>query len=57
MKEIKVAYYENGNVMYEIPYKNGIIHGMVKEYDKDENVIKKALYENGKIMYEKYLGN
>ena len=41
MKEIKVGYYENGNVMYEAPFVNGKQHGIEKWY-----------YENGKLKWE-----
>ena len=49
MTEIQTEYYENGNVMYEIPHKNGKRHGVSKEYDENGNLIKEILYENGEL--------
>ena len=49
MKEIKVGYYENGNIEYETPFKKGKRHGVVKWYDENDNLIKETLYENGKL--------
>ncbi|WP_394966090.1 toxin-antitoxin system YwqK family antitoxin [uncultured Helicobacter sp.] len=57
---VEKAYYENGNLRYEIPYKNGEIHGVEKWYYENGNLrleipfendkrhgIAKAYYENG----------
>ena len=33
MMETQREYYENGNIEYEIPHKNGKRHGVEKEYD------------------------
>ena len=41
MKEIKVGYYENGKIEYEVPFENDMQHGIEKWY-----------YENGNIEYE-----
>ena len=49
MKEVKVGYYENGNVKYEIPFVKGKRHGVAKEYDENGNLIKETLYENGEL--------
>ena len=49
MVDVVKWYYENGNVMYEIPHKNGKRHGVAKEYDENGNVIKEILYENGEL--------
>ena len=38
---VEIEYYKNGNVMYEIPHKNGKRHGVEKGY-----------HENGNAMYE-----
>ena len=38
---VEIEYYENGNVMYEIPHKNDEKHGVEKGY-----------YENGNVWYE-----
>lgn len=48
---IETGYYENGNVMYEIPFVNGKKHGVEKGYYENGNVIKETLYENG--VYKK----
>lgn len=49
MTEIKVGYYENGQVKFEIPFDNDKRHGVEKEYDENGNIIKEILYENGKL--------
>ena len=46
---VEIEYYENGNVMYETPYKKDKRHGVAKWYDKNGNVIRKILYENGEL--------
>ena len=45
---IERRYYENGNLQHEIPYKNGLIHGLTKSYHKSGNIKFEAPYENGK---------
>ena len=54
MKEIKVGYYENGNVEYEIPFENDMQHGVEKWYDENGNLIRETLYENDVVKeYDK----
>ena len=45
--EIIKSYYPNGKLMSEIPYKNGIIHGIRKFYYENDNIEFKIPYKNG----------
>ena len=62
---IERTYYKNGNIWWEIPYKNGQRHGLKKYYYENGNIeyetpyknglihgLKKSYYENGNIYYE-----
>ena len=46
-KWIKRGYYENGNLGWEIPYKNGKKHGLDKDYYVNGNLKWEILYKNG----------
>ncbi|MBR2111650.1 MAG: hypothetical protein IJ950_01645 [Helicobacter sp.] len=52
MKEIKVAYYENGNVKSKTPFVNGKKHGMGKKYWANGKLRYKYPYKNGKLRFE-----
>ena len=41
------AYYENGKLQGEAPYKNGQIDGVVKMYDENGKVIEQVIFKNG----------
>ena len=47
--ELKMSYYQNGNIEYESEYKNGNLHGVTKYWDESENLISEATYSNGKL--------
>ena len=51
MAEIYVekAYYENGNVEMEIPFKDNIVHGIVKYYDENGNLESEMPYNIGEL--------
>ena len=40
-------YYQNGSLMYETMYKDGIIDGYVKSWDKKGDLVSKVEYKNG----------
>jgi hypothetical protein len=41
------AYFENGKLQLEIPYKNGQVDGLVKRYDENGQVVEQATFKNG----------
>ncbi len=40
-------WYENGNLRYKIPYKNGVIHGICKHYNAKGKLIDESTMEQG----------
>jgi len=44
-----IQYWRNGNILFEINYKNGLWDGLCIEYDPNEKnkIIKKAMYKDG----------
>ncbi len=40
-------YYEDGKLKYDLPYKNGILDGVVKKYYGNGKIKSKTLYKNG----------
>ncbi len=42
-------YYENGKIKSEKNYENEVLHGIVKDYDINGNVIVEEFYNNGKL--------
>ena len=64
------GYHENGNLKYEIPYKNGKEEGVEKQYYENGNLwgeipykngeqdgVAKSYHENGNLMVEHHLKN
>jgi len=45
-EEIKKTYYSNGQLQYEIPYKNGRLHGLEKWWYMDGQLRYEILYKN-----------
>jgi antitoxin component YwqK of YwqJK toxin-antitoxin module len=43
-----MLYYENGNIMYEIPYRNGLKEGLEKRYSENGRLEHEVPYKNGK---------
>ena len=50
-------YYENGNLMAEIPFKNHNINGDMKLYTEDKKLLALVKAENGKITSGKCYNN
>ncbi|MCD4676400.1 MAG: hypothetical protein K8S18_10455, partial [Desulfobacula sp.] len=46
------TFHENGNIHYEITYRNNLLHGYYKEYNKNGILVVTMLYENGEIVEE-----
>ena len=41
------GYSEAGKLEIEIPYKNGMVDGLVKRYNEKGKVVEQATYKNG----------
>ena len=48
----EVVYYDNGNIKYDIPYKNGKIHGEAMHWDRKGYLINKVNYVNNQFHGE-----
>lgn len=46
-EEILLSHFANGKVAYEEPYKNGLIHGTLKEYYQSGQLHSEVNFENG----------
>ncbi len=46
--EIRREYYSNGNIMIELPYKDGKANGIGKSYNEDGSLFYEVPYKNGK---------
>ena len=51
------AYFENGKLQLEIPYKNGQVDGLVKRYDENGQVVELSTFKNCQVLKEKYILN
>jgi antitoxin component YwqK of YwqJK toxin-antitoxin module len=47
--KIVITYYENGKIKSEKAYENEILHGIVKDYDINGNVVGEEFYNYGKL--------
>ena len=57
--EIDKEYYENGNICYEKPYKNGSRNGLCKEYYLNGNIWYEVEYKDGlrNGLFKRYWNN
>lgn len=49
---IQEEYYENGNLMKRVEYRNGNLHGIYEEYDEEGKLKIKGEYKNGEKVGE-----
>jgi uncharacterized protein len=47
VEEALIAYFANGKLAYQEPYKNGLIHGQLKEYYQSGQIYSETSFENG----------
>ncbi|NOY36987.1 MAG: toxin-antitoxin system YwqK family antitoxin [Chlorobi bacterium] len=45
-----ITFYQNGRIMREEQYKNGLLNGYIKEYDQNGNIRLILFYKDGKIV-------
>jgi antitoxin component YwqK of YwqJK toxin-antitoxin module/Tfp pilus assembly protein PilF len=59
VEEALVAYFANGKLAYQEPYKNGLIHGQLKEYYQSGQIYSETGFENGDYHggFEEYHSN
>ena len=51
---ISKKYYQNGNKLYEVEYRNGIQHGKAIGWYKNGNKAFEVEYQNGNLINEQY---
>ena len=53
---ISELHWPNGNLMMQIPLKNGKVNGEVKIYDMEGNLSGEMIYKNGELIDQKMIG-